>query len=485
MALTIYNTLGHEKQKFEPLEEGRVKMYCCGPTVYDYLHVGNFRGAVFYNFLRNWLEHLGYQVTYVYNFTDVDDKIINRAKKENVSAEEIANRYIAEFKKDFAALELRPHDHNPRVTENMDSIIHLVQRLIDAGKAYVVDGEVLYSIASFEEYGKLSGRNPEELMSGVRIEIDQKKKDPLDFALWKPKKEGEQGWDSPWGEGRPGWHIECTAMIHSILGEQIDIHGGGMDLTFPHHENEVAQAEGCTGKQYVKYWMHNNMFTFDGAKMSKSLGNVRTMRSFLENFNGEIFKYLVLSVHYRSLTDFSDASIQRAISGLARIYSALAMADEYLAQGDEAGAPVEEFSKLIEKTNQDIEEALNNDLNTPQAFAGLFEVTRAFNGKVKRGVKAKPALLGLCRAYKDFVAQHGKILSLFEQEPKEFLLTLDNMLLRNMEIKREEVDELVKQRGEARQAKDWAKSDEIRDRLAEMKIAVLDLPGGTYWEVQK
>lgn len=482
--LKIYNTLGREKQVFETLEPGKVKMYCCGPTVYDFLHVGNFRGAVFYNFLRHWLEKLGYEVNFVYNFTDVDDKILKRASDEGVAPNEISEKYIEEFKKDFAALKLTPHTHNPRVTHHMEAIIEVVKTLIDEGKAYEVNGEVLYAVKSFDEYGKLSGRNTDELLSGARVEVDEKKKDPLDFALWKPAKKGEQGWDSPWGPGRPGWHIECSAMTKAVLGDQIDIHGGGMDLIFPHHENEIAQSEGASGKSYAKYWVHNNMFTFSGQKMSKSLGNIRTMRSFLEQYNAEIFKYMVLSVHYRSLADFSDASIERAISGLARVYSSLALADTYLSEGGEAQED-KEWQKVLDQAHSEIEGFTNDDFNTPRVFAQVFEVVRAFNGMVKRGQKAKPIIVGRCRAFVDFIKTYSKMMSLFDEPASDFLRTLDDMLLAQKEIRREDVDQLVVDRKTARDEKNWARSDEIRDKLVEMGISLQDTPQGTYWEVEK
>ena len=333
MEFKIYNSKTRKREIFKPFKEGEVKMYCCGPTVYDFLHVGNFRGAVFYNFVFNWLKRLGYKVSYAYNFTDVDDKILNRAKAEGVSSKEIADRFIGEFWKDFKALKLSSHTHNPRVTEHIDSIIDLIGELIEKGRAYVVEGEVFYSIDSFSDYGKLSHRSPSDMRSGSRIEVDSKKRNPLDFSLWKPVLEGQTGWPSPWGRGRPGWHIECSAMTRSLFGEQIDIHGGGMDLIFPHHENEIAQSEGATGKEYAGYWVHNNMFTFGGAKMSKSLGNIRRMRDFLEKFNGETFKYMVLSVHYRSEADFTEATIQNATLALGRIYSSLGKAFGFVGEG--------------------------------------------------------------------------------------------------------------------------------------------------------
>ena len=484
MGITVYNTLGQKKEEFKTIAPGKVKMYCCGPTVYDFLHVGNFRGAVFYNFLRNWLEHSGYQVTYVYNFTDVDDKIINRANAEGVTAKQIADTYIEEFWRDFLALELRPHDHNPRVTEYIPQIVKYIEELIVKGAAYEVNGEVLYAVRSFKTYGKLSGRNPDELISGSRVEVDEKKRDPLDFALWKPAKKGEQGWPSPWGEGRPGWHIECTVMISAVLGDGIDIHGGGVDLIFPHHENEIAQGEGCGVERYARYWLHNNLFTFDGQKMSKSLGNIRTMRSFLQAYNSEIFKYMVLSVHYRSLSDFSDAAIHQAISGLSRFYSALAVAREYLAEGS-TGTAHAEFTAKLAHLEVAIEQDANDDFNTPRLFAALFEAVRTFNGLVKRGQKNKPETVGICHAFVAFMHKYGKMLALFEKVPKDFLVTLDDMLLKQKSLSRNEIDQLVEQRIQARANKDWKKSDEIRDQLIKMEISLQDLPSGSYWEVAK
>lgn len=483
MSLVLYNTQSRKKETFEPLEKGHVRMYCCGPTVYGLLHVGNFRGAIVYNLVRNWLEELGYKVTFVYNYTDVDDKIIDLAKKEGVESSVIAERYIHEFQTDFARLGLRKHTHNPRVTEHMESIRDIVTKLIENKKAYVTNGEVLYSIKSFDGYGKLSNRNPDELKVGVRIEVDSKKQDPLDFTLWKPSKAGEPSWPSPWGAGRPGWHIECSAMAKSLLGEQIDIHGGGMDLIFPHHENEIAQSEGCTGKHFVKYWIHNNMINFSGAKMSKSLGNIMTARAFMDQYNPEIFKMMVLSVHYRSISDFGETAIDHAVHGLARIYSALAVAESYLKGQKVAADP--SFQKITDEAWTKITEALNDDFNTPEAFARIFEVIRAFNGQVKRGLKENPAILGKCQVLKDFVARFGKLTALFQEDPQQFLITLDNMLLEQKQLARKDVDQIVAERAQARANKDFAKSDELRKKLTELGISVADTASGSEWEVTK
>ena len=486
MELQVYNSQSQKKEKFETLEPGKVKMYCCGPTVYDFLHVGNFRGAVFYNFVYNRLTELGYQVEYAYNFTDVDDKILKRAQDENTTAQVISERYIEEFWKDFNALKLTPHTYNPKVTSHMDDIIKLIQGIIDNGRGYVVEGEVFYSIENYEEYGKLSHRKPEDMQSGARIEVDPKKRNPLDFTLWKPAKEGEQSWTSPWGEGRPGWHIECSAMTRALLGEQIDIHGGGMDLIFPHHENEIAQSEGASNKTYVKYWMHNNMFMFSGAKMSKSLGNIRTMRSFLEHYDGEIFKYLVLSVHYRSEADFSDATINNSVAALGRVYSAIAKAQDY-ANGDlKLKTPeTEKMREQIAKAQEMKDKFFNDDFATPQAMAQLFDTIRLYNQLVPTGAKKKGPAGTISQLFFDFVLSFGKPLALFQENPTDFLRTLDDILLIQKELKREDIDKLVEERIQARNNKDYQESDRLRDQLNELGIDIRDSAEGTIWEVKK
>jgi cysteinyl-tRNA synthetase len=483
MALQIYNTESRKLENFEPLEKGKVKIYVCGPTVYNYLHVGNFRGVVFFNLVRNWLEHLGFSVEYALNFTDVDDKIINLAKEEGVKPEDVSERYIVEYKKDFAALGLRPHDHNPKVTESMDEIRAIVTKLIENKKAYVADGDVLYSIESFPTYGKLSGRHVEDLKAGARVEVDEKKNNPLDFALWKGAKPGEPSWPSPWGPGRPGWHIECSAMVEKIFGDQIDIHGGGTDLIFPHHENEIAQSEGCTGKHFVKYWMHWHMLNFGNQKMSKSLGNFVTMREFLQRYNSEIYKWMILSVHYRSMSDFSDEAVDRAVANLARIYSTMAVAESLL--NGQKSATDASFDKVTSEAWEKVTHSLNDDFGTPNAVAALFEVIRQFNNQVKRGIKPNPTVLGRAQSFLDFVHKLGKFMAMFQEPAHEFLLKLDNMLLEKMNLQRSEIDKVVEERSQARANKDFAKSDELRKKLTDMGISVSDTPEGSIWEVTK
>jgi cysteinyl-tRNA synthetase len=485
MSLRIYNSLTKKKETFEPVKEGEVKMYVCGPTVYDFLHVGNFRGAVFFNLVRNWLQHIGNRVTYVYNYTDVDDKIIKKANDQGKSSTEIAEYYIKEFEKDYNSLGLRPHDHNPRATQFIEPIVEIIEKLIANGKAYVVDGEVFYAVRSFEGYGRLSQKDIEDLKSGARVEIGEKKQDPLDFSLWKPSKEGEPSWPSPWGPGRPGWHIECSAMSLKILGESIDIHGGGVDLIFPHHENEIAQSEGATGKPFVKYWMHNNFINMGSEKMSKSLGNVTTARAFFEKYHPEIYKYMILSAHYRTQSDFSKVQVQNAISGLGRIYSSLALAADVVSSEVEEGKVSPKFAEALKVLKDKAKEALNDDFNTPEVFARIFEAIRSFNSLYRRGQKVTPEIKANAKALRSWLDELGRLMAIFVQEPKAFLIFLDDMLLKEKSLKREEIDQLVRGRGVARQEKDFAKADEIRDKLAELGIDVQDTPQGTVWEVHK
>ncbi len=487
MSLKIYDTATQKQVSFEPVEPGHVKMYVCGPTVYGLLHIGNFRGPIFFNLVRNWLEQgLGYKVTYVYNYTDVDDKIISRANEEGLSAQEVAERFIAEFEKDFKKLQLRPHDHNPKVTEHMPGIVAMVQALVEKEQAYVKAGEVLFSVRKFQSYGKLSHKKVDDLESGSRIDIDQKKQDPLDFALWKPAKPGEPAWPSPWGEGRPGWHIECSAMIKKILGDTIDIHGGGMDLIFPHHENEIAQSEAANGHPFVKYWMHNNMLNFGDRKMSKSVGNIIRGRDFMEQYDAEILKFMMLSVHYRSPSDFSDKQISNAISGLARVYSSLALVDEVLSAGVVAATqPSAAFVKALSEQTQKWTDSLNDDFNTPEAFAALYTLIRFFNASYRHGQKVTPEIAAGAQAFARWIRQRGEWMALFQEPAASYLRQLDDRLLTEMNVSRATIDGLVAERTQARTNKDFARGDELRKQLTEMKILLHDTPTGTSWEVAK
>lgn len=484
--LKIYNTYTREKEVFKPLHPPQVKMYVCGPTVYNFLHVGNFRGPVVFNMVRQWLEAQNYNVFFALNFTDVDDRIIDKAQQEGKTSLEISERYIAEYKKDFHSLGLKPHDLNPKVTESMPGILKIIQGLIDQKKAYVQDGDVLFAIDQFENYGKLSGRKTEELLSGTRVDSSHKLKSPLDFALWKGSKAGEPAWPSPWGPGRPGWHIECSAMICEHLGEQIDIHGGGLDLIFPHHENEIAQSEGFTQKKFVNTWMHVNMLNLSGQKMSKSVGNIVSLREFLETNHPEIYKWMILSVHYRSVLDFGEESIQRAILGLAKVYSSLSLAESYLVGASVENLPADPgFEKVSQTAWQKVTDSLNDDFNTPEAFAAMYEVIKTFNSQVRRGGKVTPAMTAKAIIFKKFILKLGQILSLFQENANQFLLDLDDRLLEKMNVDRKTVDALVQERALARTQKNFPLSDELRKKLTDMKIQVSDTNEGSFWEVDK
>ncbi|MAE73856.1 MAG: cysteine--tRNA ligase [Bdellovibrionaceae bacterium] len=484
MAIQIQDTQTGQKREFTPIREGEVSMYVCGPTVYDFLHIGNFRGAIFFNVVRNWFEKRGFKVTYVYNYTDIDDKIINRANNEGVSPSEISEKYIKEFETDYANLKLTPQTHRPRVSEHVDTIIDLIQSLVDQDKAYTLNGDVYFNVENFSEYGKLSNKNIEDLRAGHRIGVDEGKKHPADFALWKGAKEGEPSWDSPFGPGRPGWHIECSAMSKALLGEQIDIHGGGLDLVFPHHENEIAQSEGASGKTYVNYWMHNNMLEFGNQKMSKSLGNVLTGRSFLTEYNGEILKYMMLQNHYRSTIDFSEAQIGHTIQNLARFYSALALADSLAGKGSLAPVP-ESFEKMLSEAEEAIEKSMDDDFNTAEFLAHLFGVVREFNKLCRKPGKVTDAMVAVAETFSAWVRKQGLVLALFQEPAAEFLRTLDDMLLAKKDLKRADIDQLVQDRATARAEKNWAKADEVRDKLAEIGILVQDSAEGSTWEVEK
>jgi cysteinyl-tRNA synthetase len=426
------------------------------------------------------------EVTYVYNYTDVDDKIIKRANDEKVDSSEISETYIKAFEEDYNRLKLRPHTKNPRVTEHMDDIIKLVEGIIESGKGYVIDGEVFFSIDNFESYGKLSGKKLDELEVGQRVEVDQRKKNPMDFVLWKPAKPDEPSWDSPWGKGRPGWHIECSAMIRALLGESIDIHGGGIDLIFPHHENEIAQGEGCSGKKYCNYWMHNNFINLKDQKMSKSLGNVITARSFMDKYHPEILKFVMLSAHYRSMLNVNEEKIEQAVSGLARVYKALREADEFISASSlEGGNPYKALQTQMDTADARIKKALNDDFNTGEMMANIYEVVRVFNAQNIAKKKKDANALASAKVFKSWINSWAEVSALFLEGPTEFLKALDEILILEKGIDKAEVEKLIQDRDQARADKDWAKSDEARDKLLAMGIEIMDSPEGTTWEVKK
>ncbi len=460
--MKIYNTLTRQKEEFVPIKEGQVSIYVCGPTVYNYFHIGNARPFVVFDTLRSYLEYRGYKVKFVQNFTDVDDKIINRAREEGTSAPEISKKYIAEYFKDTKALNVRKADVHPRVSEHIDQIINFIQTLIDRGYAYERDGDVYFSTRKFPEYGKLSGQNIDDLESGARIAIGEVKDDPLDFALWKARKtEDEIAWESPWGMGRPGWHIECSVMAKTHLGDTIDIHAGGQDLQFPHHENEIAQSESCNGVTFANYWMHNGYITIDNEKMSKSKGNFFTVRDILKDYSGEVIRFFLLSGHYRSPINFSDALMEQAKAGLERLHTCRENLNFQIKEGNEGEIGQGEAKALKELDNYEEEfvKAMDDDLNTADGIAAVFQMVTAINKEIAKGSTKAFAKAAL----EKIMSVCGVLGILQEEEPHDF---------------GEEIMTLVNQRQEARKARDFAKADEIRDMLAAKGITLKDTPQG-------
>ncbi len=462
--MKIYNTLTREKQEFIPVEEGKVRMYSCGPTVYNYFHIGNARPFIIFDTLRRYLEYKGYEVSFVQNFTDVDDKMINKANEEGVTVKELADRFIAEYFKDAQAVGIHKATVHPRATENMDAIISLIQTLEDKGYAYNVDGDVYFDIKKFRDYGKLSHQPLEELESGARIDINEAKKDPMDFAVWKKQKAGEPAWESPWGMGRPGWHIECSAMANKYLGKTIDIHSGGRDLIFPHHENEIAQSEAANDAPFANYWMHNGYINVDNRKMSKSLGNFFTVRDVLKEYEGEVVRFFMLSAHYRSPINFSKDLIDSAKSALERIYTCMETLEFFK---NRVGAPQDtygaekDYLKRLSALKEKYIEAMEDDLNTADAISVLFEIVSDANKTLT--AEANPSVQALQRTL-DLLRELGGVLGILNREEKEELS--------------EEIKGLLAEREQARKEKNWARSDEIRDYLKEQGIIVKDTPQG-------
>ena len=462
--MRFYNTLTRKKEKFVPLEAGKVKMYACGPTVYNFFHIGNARPFVVFDTMRKYLEYRGYKVKFVQNFTDVDDKIINRAREEGVSAGEISEKYIDEYYKDAAALNVKRATVHPKVTETMDDIIQFVQDLIDKGYAYEVNGDVYYRTRKFAGYGKLSGKNIEDLIAGARIAVDEQKEDPLDFALWKARKEEDEiAWSSPWGMGRPGWHIECSTMAKKYLGDTIDIHAGGADLQFPHHENEIAQSEAHSGCTFANYWMHNGYINIDGIKMSKSLGNFRTVRDLLRVYDGEVLRFLILSGHYRGPIDFGEEILTQSQNGLSRMRNAKSNLKHLIATGK--GSLSEEEKKALEGFDayrRKFIEAMDDDLNTADAISAVFELITAVNTAVKNGASKEMAEKSL-----DLLMELCSVLGLLQQDAETEVTAVEP-----------EIQALIDERQEARKAKNFARADEIRDMLKEKGITLKDTPQG-------
>ena len=460
--LKIYNTLTHQKEEFKPIEPGKIRMYVCGLTTYDYSHIGHARMLVAFDVIVRYLRASGFAVTYVRNITDVDDKIIQRAKENNEPFNELTDRFIAFMHDDEKALNVSPPDIEPRATAHIKDIISIIEQLISKGFAYVAENsDVYYAVNKFQNYGKLSRKNPEELLAGARIDIEESKRDPRDFTLWKQAKEGEPGWDSPWGYGRPGWHIECSAMSSCCLGETFDIHGGGSDLMFPHHENEIAQSEAASGKKFVHTWMHNGPVRVDDEKMSKSLGNFFTIREVLKKYPAEVIRYFLLSSHYRSAINYSEENLQTAYGALERFYNAL---------------------KGIETTQHDAVEnsdyekrfhtAMDDDFNTPEAIGVLFELVREINRVKDSDARQAEQLVALLKKL-------GGVLGILEMPAEEFLRK------GSADIDAEHVETLIAQRKQARADKDWPKADQIRDELTALNVVLEDKDGVTTWRIER
>ena len=460
--MQVYNTLTNRKEEFVPIEPGRVRMYVCGPTVYNFFHIGNARPFVVFDTLRRYFKYRGYDVKFVQNFTDVDDKIINRAKEEGITAPEVSEKYIKEYFNDAEALNVLKADVHPKVSEHIPEIIEFVQTLIDKGYAYEADGDVYYSTRKFPEYGKLSGQNIDDLELGARIAIGEVKEDPLDFALWKARKEeSEIAWESPWGMGRPGWHIECSTMAKKHLGDTIDIHGGGQDLTFPHHENEIAQSEACNGVPFAHYWMHNGYINVDGKKMSKSLNNFFTVRDIRENYSGDVIRFFLLSGHYRSPINFSDTLMEQSKQGYERIATAIETL-EFLKTNGSDEAMADEAAKIasLSQYRDKFIESMDDDLNTADGIAAIFELVSEINLAVKDGSSKSYAEEAL-----KMIRELTGVLGLFGGKDEEEGLGDD-------------IQALIEERQAARKAKNWARADEIRDQLAAMGITLKDTPQG-------
>ena len=466
--MKVFNTLTKKKEEFVPLEEGKVRMYVCGPTVYNYIHIGNARPMIVFDTVRRYFEYKGYDVNYVSNFTDVDDKIIKKAIEEQVSAQEISQRYIAECKKDMAGMNVKPATKHPLATEEICGMVEMISELIEKGYAYEKNGTVYFSTRKFKDYGKLSHKNLDDLRSGGRsllVSGEDEKEDPLDFVLWKPKKEGEPYWKSPRSDGRPGWHIECSVMSRKYLGEQIDIHAGGEDLIFPHHENEIAQSEAANGKEFARYWMHNAFLNIDNRKMSKSLGNFRTVREISEQYDLQVLRFFMLSAHYRSPLNFSAELMEASKNGLERILNATDNLKHLIASvaAEEMSAEEKEAFSKTDAYVEEFEKAMDDDFNTADAIAAIFELVKYAN-TTATAESSKEYLRGLL----DRIVKLGDVLGLI-LDKKEELLDAD-------------IEKLIEERQAARKAKDFARADAIRDELLEKGIILKDTREGVQWK---
>lgn len=460
--MKIFNTLTRKKEEFKPIEEGKVKIYACGPTVYNFIHIGNARPLCVFDVLRRFLEYIGYDVRFVQNFTDIDDKIIKRANEEGLTYKEVSEKYIEEFWKDVKGMNVREATVHPKATENIDEIIDIVSTLIDKGYAYAVNGDVYFSPSKFKEYGKLSHQPLEDLEAGARIMVGEVKKEPMDFALWKSAKPGEPYWDSPWGHGRPGWHIECSAMVRRYLGKTIDIHCGGQDLIFPHHENEIAQSECCNGVPFAHYWMHNGYINVDNVKMSKSLGNFFTVRDVAEKYGYEPIRFLMISSQYRSPINYSTDIIEQCKASLARLYNCRDGLDFALEKAGD-GAVSDELLAMFDKRRRQFIDAMSDDLNTADAIAALFELVRDINSNVIAANANKGSVEEAIKVFDELAG----VLGLVYDRKKE---SIDD-----------EIEALIEQRTQARKDRNWAEADRIRDELKAKGIVLEDTAQGVKW----
>lgn len=463
--MKLYNTLTRKKEEFVPMNGKEVNMYVCGPTVYNFFHIGNGRTFIVFDTIRKYLEYRGYKVNFVQNFTDIDDKMIKRANEDGITVKELGDRFIDEYYKDADGLNIKRATINPRATEFIDDIIEFVEELIKKGYAYEINGDVYFETKKFNEYGKLSGQNLEDLQAGARIDIDERKKDSTDFAIWKKQKPGEPAWDSPWGKGRPGWHIECSCMAHKLLGETIDIHAGGFDLIFPHHENEIAQSEGRTGKPFAKYWMHSAFLNVDNEKMSKSLNNFFTAREVLQKYDAEVIRLFMLSGHYRTQLNFSEELLESAKAGLDRVYNALGNLESLLdeVEKQQMDDKEKEYAKTIENYKNKYIEKMDDDFNTADGISVIFDMIREVNTNINRNSSKEIINIAL-----NLIRELGAPLGIGQKSTK---VNLEN-----------EIEELVNKRQQARKEKNWALSDQIRDELKDMGIILEDTPQGVRWK---
>lgn len=470
MSISLYNTMTNKKEEFKPINEGKVGMYVCGVTVYDYTHIGHGRSSVAFDVIRRYFEYCGYDVTFVKNFTDVDDKIINRANENKELWSELALRFIKEHDEDMDSLYIKRPTYTPMATQYIEKMINYCERLIEKGNAYAVDGDVYFRVNSFKEYGKLSGRNLDDMMAGARVDVNDKKENPLDFALWKGAKEGEPFWESPWGKGRPGWHIECSVMSEAILGSSIDIHGGGQDLIFPHHENEIAQSEAISCTTFANYWIHNGFVNINKEKMSKSLNNFFTIRDILKICHSEALRLLFLMTHYRQPLEYSEDKLKEATSALQRIYTFLDEVEHV--QGSKKGKNMEkEICDMKEHFIKEFESAMNDDFNTPKAVAAIFEIVRIGNTVIasKPDNETAERLKEVTAFIFNIVS---KVLGIMNHSAKDWYIS-------NLKVPLEEVESLIAKRAEARKNKDFALADSIRAELTEKGVEIIDTIEGT------